>query len=142
MSQRLLEADQISHTQGMVAREDSQIGQTFIYPYVKKLFKIQHGRIPTDPAILAAIRHRFIAPKKKIKMMMRAGLRQREQRLETFFGPNVYFYYINEINCEQLYLTITAAFTLMTSHCPGSDDRSWGHSKGHHCIPAEESNNE
>ena len=42
--------------------EASQIGQTFI-PY---MFKAQHaGRIPIDPAILAAIGHRFIAPKKK-----------------------------------------------------------------------------
>ena len=48
-------------------REASQIGQTFI-PFVKKSFKTQHGRIPIDPAMLAAIGHRFIAPnKKKIK---------------------------------------------------------------------------
>ena len=36
---RLLEPDQISHT---------QIGQTFI-PDVKKSFKTQRGRIPVDP---------------------------------------------------------------------------------------------
>ena len=30
------------------------------YPYVKKLFKTQHGRIPIDPAILAAIGQRCI----------------------------------------------------------------------------------
>ena len=33
------------------------------YPYVKKWFKTQHGIIPIDPAILAAIGHRFIAKK-------------------------------------------------------------------------------
>ena len=31
------------------------------YPYVKKSFKTQHGRIPIGPAIWAAIGHRFIA---------------------------------------------------------------------------------
>ena len=36
------------------------------YPYVKKLFKTQHGRIPIDPAILAAIGHRFIHVATKI----------------------------------------------------------------------------
>ena len=34
-----------------------------LYPYVKKSFKAQHGRIPIDPAILAAIGHRFVAKK-------------------------------------------------------------------------------
>ena len=29
------------------------------YPYVKKSFKTQHGRIPIDPAILAAIGRRL-----------------------------------------------------------------------------------
>ena len=37
-------------------REASQIGQTFI-----------HGRTPSDPAVSAAIGHRFIAKKKEIK---------------------------------------------------------------------------
>ena len=31
------------------------------YPYVKKSFKAQHGTISIDPAILAAIGHRFMA---------------------------------------------------------------------------------
>ena len=31
------------------------------YPYVKMSFKTQHGRIPIDPAIVAAIGHRFTA---------------------------------------------------------------------------------
>ena len=45
-------------------REASQIGKTVIpLQYVKKLFKTQPGRIPIDPAILAAIGHRFIAQK-------------------------------------------------------------------------------
>ena len=34
---------------------------------LKKSFEIQHGRIAIDPAILAAIGHRFIAKKKKTK---------------------------------------------------------------------------
>ena len=42
-------------------REASQIGQMFV-PYMKKL---QRGRIPIDPAILAATGHRFIAQKTK-----------------------------------------------------------------------------
>ena len=50
---------------GGYIREASQIGQTFI-PYVKNSFKTQHGRIPIDPAILAAIGHRFIVKKKII----------------------------------------------------------------------------
>ena len=33
-------------------------------PIWKKSFKTQHGRIPIDPVILAAIGHRFIAPLK------------------------------------------------------------------------------
>ena len=40
------------------------------YPYVKKSFKTQHGRIPIDPAILPAIGHGFIAQKKKKKLKM------------------------------------------------------------------------
>ena len=43
-----------------------------LYPYVKKSFKTQHGRIPIDPAISAAIRHRFIV-----------GLSGHTQRRET-----------------------------------------------------------
>ena len=37
------------------------------YPYVKKLFKARRGRIPIDPAVWAAIGHRFIATTKKPK---------------------------------------------------------------------------
>ena len=44
-------------------KEASQIGQMFIYPYVKKSFKTQHGRNQIDLAILVAIGHRFIAKK-------------------------------------------------------------------------------
>ena len=73
----LLEPDRISHTQSMVA---AQIGQTFIHPYEKTLFKTQHGRIPIDPAILAAIGHRFRAIKKKIK---NAGVRSEAIHAET-----------------------------------------------------------
>ena len=59
MYTRLLEPDQISHTQSMVAKKSGKRS----CPYVKKLFETQHGRIPIDPAILAAIGHRFIAKK-------------------------------------------------------------------------------
>ena len=45
MYMRLLEPDQISH--------------------MKKSFKTQHGRIPIDPAILAAVGHHFIAKNKR-----------------------------------------------------------------------------
>ena len=57
MYTRLLEPDKISHKVWWL-REASQIGQT----YVKKSSKTQHGRIPIDPAILAAV-GRFIAKK-------------------------------------------------------------------------------
>ena len=43
------------------------------YSYVKKLFKPQHGRIPIDPANLAAIGHRFIAKKKRKLKMQTCG---------------------------------------------------------------------
>ena len=45
-------------------REASQSGK-HSYPYVKKSFKTQHGTIAIDPAILAAIGHRFIAKNRK-----------------------------------------------------------------------------
>ena len=48
-------------------REASQIAQTFMPQYVKKSFKTQHDKIPIDPAILAAIGHRFIAKRFKTK---------------------------------------------------------------------------
>ena len=44
------------------------------YPYVgKKSLKTQRGRIPIDPAILAAIGYRFIAKKKKTFNMLTRG---------------------------------------------------------------------
>ena len=49
---------------------------------VKKSFKAQHGRIPIDPAILAAIGHRFIA--------------RGDQKPETFFPGHCYFGHIPE----------------------------------------------
>ena len=58
----LLEPDQISHTQSMVAKRGYKSGK-HSYPYVTKLFRTQHGRIPIDPAILAAIRHSFVGVK-------------------------------------------------------------------------------
>ena len=54
--------DQISHTQSMVAKRGLTKRS---YPFEKKLFKTQHGRNPIDPAILAAIGHRFIAKTKE-----------------------------------------------------------------------------
>ena len=57
--------------------------------YVKKLFKAQHGRIPIDPAILAAIEHRFIAKQKtKIKNANARvwGYARGNQKPETFLG--------------------------------------------------------
>ena len=82
----MIHRDQISHIYKVHVwwlREVSQIGQTFIPlldMYVKKSFETQHGRIPIDPAILAAIGHRFIAIQKKLKIKMQtkiknAGLR-------------------------------------------------------------------
>ena len=56
---------QISHTQSVVAKRGRTNRANVHTPYVKKSFKTQHGRIPIDPAILAAIGHRFIAKKTK-----------------------------------------------------------------------------
>ena len=42
-------------------------------PIVCNDFKTQHGRIPIDPAILAAIGRRFIATKKKTNMPTRVS---------------------------------------------------------------------
>ena len=61
----LLEPDQIFCTQTMVAYRGLANRANDHTPYVKKLFKSQHGRIPIDPAILAAIGHRFTALKKE-----------------------------------------------------------------------------
>ena len=66
MYTRLLKPDQISHAQSMVAKRGHTI-RANVHTPVKNLFIIQHGRIPINPAILAAIGHRFIAKKKKTK---------------------------------------------------------------------------
>ena len=76
----VIETDQISHIQSMVDRRG--LTNQFIPLYVKKSFKTQRGRISIDPAILAAIGHRFIAKTNKWKYW-RAGLRQRTWRPET-----------------------------------------------------------
>ena len=67
----LLEPDQISHTQSMVAKRGptnranvyivSVHVHVYMCMYVKTSFKTQHSRSPIDPAILPAIGHRFIA---------------------------------------------------------------------------------
>ena len=66
--------DQISHIQIMVAKSGLTNRANVHIPIgVKKSlwFNAQHGRIPIDPAILAAIGHRFIAKKNpKFKMLV------------------------------------------------------------------------
>ena len=57
--------DRISHTQSMVAKRGRTNRANIHTPYVKKSFKTQNGRNPVDPAILAAIRHRFIAKREE-----------------------------------------------------------------------------
>ena len=52
------------------------------YPYVKKLFKTQHGRTPINLAILAAIGHRFIA---KTKRKCRLSWGERPQTGDYFY---------------------------------------------------------
>ena len=54
-------------------------------PYVKKSFKTQHGRILVDPAILAAIGHRFIA-QENLKC-----LRTRRPKTFVFFGLKLWW---------------------------------------------------
>ena len=56
--------DQISHIQSMVAKRGLTNQENVHTPDMKKSFKAQHGRIPIDPASLAAIGHRFIATTK------------------------------------------------------------------------------
>ena len=46
-------------------------------------FKTQHDRNPIDPAIFAAIGHRFIAKKEENYQFRRAGLGRRARRPET-----------------------------------------------------------
>ena len=50
------------------------------------MFKTQHGRIQIDPAIFAAIGHRFIAKKKKTKNADTWVDARGDQKPETFFG--------------------------------------------------------
>ena len=62
-----IRGNQISHIQSMVAKRGLTNQANAHTPYMwKKSFKAQQGRIPIDPAILAAIGHRFIAQKKDI----------------------------------------------------------------------------
>ena len=51
----LMEPDQISHTQSMVAKRGCLNWGNVHTPYAKKSFKTEHGRIPIDQAIWAAI---------------------------------------------------------------------------------------
>ena len=49
-------ADQMTHTQSMVAtRGRTNQANVHTRMWIGKHFKTQHGRIPIDPAILAAI---------------------------------------------------------------------------------------
>ena len=86
MYTRLLEPDQISHTQSMVAKRGLTNRANVHTHYVKKLFKTQHGGIAIDPAILAAIGHRFIA-RTKTKTADAQVLEDvhDDQKIETFF---------------------------------------------------------
>ena len=58
-----IRGDQISHRQSMVAKR-RLTNQANVHTPMS--FKAQLGRIPIDPAVLAAIGHRFIATKNKI----------------------------------------------------------------------------
>ena len=78
------------HTQSMVAKRGhtnrANTCTPIEYMYVNKSFKShsQHGRIPINPAILAAIGHRFIAKEMIIKIKTpTCGSRQRVRRPET-----------------------------------------------------------
>ena len=65
MYTRLLKPDQFRiHKYMVVKTEASQIGKTFI-PLCEKVFKTQRGRIPIDPAILAAMTSQQIKKKTK-----------------------------------------------------------------------------
>ena len=65
-----IRGDQISHIQSMVAKRGLTNRANVHTSMSKKSFKTQHGRNPIDPAILAAIGHRFIANKKKRQLKM------------------------------------------------------------------------
>ena len=62
-----IRGNQISHVQSMVAKRGLTNWANIHTPMWTKSFKAQHDRVPIDPAILAAIGHRFIAQKKIIK---------------------------------------------------------------------------
>ena len=67
----LLEPDQISHTQSMVAKRGRTNWANIHTPTdVKKSYKTQHGRIQIDPAILPAIGHRFITTTKNETILL------------------------------------------------------------------------
>ena len=51
--------NQISHTQSMAAKRGLTNQANVHTLHVKKSFKTKYGRIPIDPAILAAIGHPF-----------------------------------------------------------------------------------
>ena len=86
--------DQISHIQIMVAKSGLTNRANVHIPIgVKKSlwFNAQHGRIPIDPAILAAIGHRFIAKKNENLKCWCTGLMRRARIPETeyfFLKPN------------------------------------------------------
>ena len=79
MYTRLMDADQISHTQSMVAKRVLTKRENVHTP----MWKTQHGRVSSDTAILAAIGRRFTAKKinKNVKKPTRA--RRCERRPET-----------------------------------------------------------
>ena len=63
---RLLEPDQISHTQSMVAKRGlTNRANVHIPLHVCEKVVSKHGSIPINPATLAASGHHFIAPPKK-----------------------------------------------------------------------------
>ena len=54
-----IRGDQMAHYAKCGGQDKPHKSGKRSYPAVKKSFKIQHGRIPIDPAILAAIGHRL-----------------------------------------------------------------------------------
>ena len=72
----------INYTKSMVAKRGLTNSGKRSYPYVKK-----HGRIPIDPAIVAAIGHRFISKTKTIKKPTRA----RPETGDSLFGQKWFF---------------------------------------------------
>ena len=78
---------------------------------LKVLFKTQHGRIPIDPAILAAIGHCFIAPKKrKFKMPMRES---EATRTETKTGNRRLFLPLK----QSILLLVNVFFAILVEAC-------------------------